>query len=327
MFYYTGGHWTSIAPGTTTDVLTVLSSSSIGWTSGSAVAQDWSQFPATQDVDFDGFKGINVLDPTSAQDIVTKAYADSIIGGAPLGAFYVTTQANSTLTNEVNLGLLTTGIVLSTVSSGVSTVSILPTTDFVVVTGAQTIADVKTFTSPPVMSGASITTGTIPFLAVAGTAMDLTTSQTAAGVKTFSSNPKFETGATVSYIPTCTNVDGSWTWQTPEGEQPATLQTTDATPSALISYSTTSNSLVTISGTISAPNSAYTGGIGGRFEASLLNTAGTLSLLGTPVIEQFGTLSTQTFNVITSGTNIVVQVTGVAATTINWKAEYNVVVN
>jgi predicted acyltransferase (DUF342 family) len=56
-------------------------------------------------------------------------------------------------------------------------------------TTAQTAAGIKTFSSAPVMSGASITSSTIPIASVVGTAMDLTTAQTAAGVKTFSSAP------------------------------------------------------------------------------------------------------------------------------------------
>jgi hypothetical protein len=56
-------------------------------------------------------------------------------------------------------------------------------------TTAQTVGGVKTFSSPPIMSGASITTGTIPTTAVSGGICDLTNPQTLAGIKTFSSAP------------------------------------------------------------------------------------------------------------------------------------------
>lgn len=189
LLYYAGGHWVTLAPGTAGQVLSTLDANTLSWNSGSGIANTWSLYPATTNVNFDGFKGINALDPTGPQDVATKAYADSIVGGAPLGAFYVTTQANSTLTNEVSLGLLTTGLVTSTVSGSTSTVSITDPATFVQTTGAQTIAGVKTFSSAPVMSGASITAATIPIASVVGTAMDLTTAQTVAGIKTFSSPP------------------------------------------------------------------------------------------------------------------------------------------
>jgi hypothetical protein len=44
-------------------------------------------------------------------------------GGAPTDAYYLVSQANGTLSNEVNLGLLSSGVLFSTVSSSVSTVS------------------------------------------------------------------------------------------------------------------------------------------------------------------------------------------------------------
>jgi len=59
----------------------------------------------------------------------------------------------------------------------------------VLLTGNQTVAGIKTFSSPPIMSGASITSATIPIASVVGTAVDCTTAQTVAGIKTFSSPP------------------------------------------------------------------------------------------------------------------------------------------
>jgi len=60
---------------------------------------------------------------------------------------------------------------------------------FVDLTNTQTIAGVKTFSSPPVLSGASITTGTIPIASVVGTAVDLGTYQIISGLKQFSTTP------------------------------------------------------------------------------------------------------------------------------------------
>jgi hypothetical protein len=58
-------------------------------------------------------------------------------------------------------------------------------------TGIETISDVKTFSSPPVMSGASISSGSIPITSVSGTACNLSSAQTLAGQKSFSSSPLF----------------------------------------------------------------------------------------------------------------------------------------
>lgn len=151
LFYYTGGHWNSIAPGTTGYVLTALSSSSIGWqpSGGGGSPSTWSQYAATQNVSMGGFAINNLLDPTSAQQAATKAYVDAHSGGAPVGATYLTSTANSTLTSEVNLGALSTGLLLGTVSSGISTISSLDVSTFVNTASTQTVTGAKTFTILP----------------------------------------------------------------------------------------------------------------------------------------------------------------------------------
>ena len=56
-------------------------------------------------------------------------------------------------------------------------------------TGAETIAGIKTFSSPPSLSGASITTGTIPITSIVGTCVDLPSYQIISGLKQFSTTP------------------------------------------------------------------------------------------------------------------------------------------
>jgi len=60
---------------------------------------------------------------------------------------------------------------------------------------AQTIGGIKTFTAPPIFSGASITAGTVPFSALASVPVDLVSAQTIGGVKTFSVPPVFSGAA------------------------------------------------------------------------------------------------------------------------------------
>lgn len=89
-------------------------------------------------------------------------------GGAPDDAFYVVTKSDSTLTNEVNLGGLSNGILMSTVSGGTATIT--PTSS--IFTDAQnlfigtttlpagiTIADRNILITTTGGSGENITTG------------------------------------------------------------------------------------------------------------------------------------------------------------------------
>jgi len=80
-------------------------------------------------------------------------------GGAPTDAYYLTTQANGNLSNEVNLGSKTTGIPYSTVASGASTVSIIDngTANFVLTSnGAGSAPSFKAAGSPTL--GPTLTT-------------------------------------------------------------------------------------------------------------------------------------------------------------------------
>ncbi len=95
----------SLLVGSNTNVLSKLSGSTSGFvltSTGPTTQPSWQAAPAT---------------------------------GAPVGAHYVTTQSDGTLTNEENLGNLTSGVIFSDVSGSVSTLSaILPTTSGYVLT-------------------------------------------------------------------------------------------------------------------------------------------------------------------------------------------------
>lgn len=144
----------------------------------------------------------------------------------------------------------------------------------------------------------------------------------------FNSNPTFPSSPTVGYVPTCTNATtGAWTWQVSTSPfTSATVATTDATPTTLASYAIPTNGVVTISGTISAANSLYTDACGGKFSATVVSVAGVATIVSTALVAVNST-SSAVFNVIVTGTNLIVQVTGIAVTTYNWKTQYQVVVN
>lgn len=110
--------------------------------------------------------------------------------------------------------------------------------NFVALTGAQTVAGIKTFSSAPVMSGASITSGTIPIASVVGTAMDLTTSQTAGGTKTFSTGIstaafRLSTSPSSGYVLT-SDGSGNGTWAVAGGSGLFTWSTVTGTSQAML---------------------------------------------------------------------------------------------
>lgn len=230
----------------------------------------------------------------------------------------------------------------------------LPTCTAVPASGSQLInktyadATYATIVGEVTLSGANVFTGTNTFNTNLPTSTQTPSSGTQLVTKTFtdatygalvgvntwtaangfSLNPLFPTGATVGYLATCTNAGtGAWTWQaSPIGPATATVVTSDATPTTLVTYAIPSNGVVTINGLLSAANPSYSDATGGTFSATVKSASGTAALVSTPLVV-VNASSTATFNVIVTGTNLIVQVTGIAATTYNWKAEYDILVN
>lgn len=199
-------------------------------------------------------------------------------------------------------------------------------------TTTQTVGGVKTFSSAPVMSGASITSGTIPAASVVGTAATLAATQTLAGVNTFSGNVvmssglQFTTGATNGYVMT-SDASGNLSLQAVSSSgTTATVATTDATPTTLASIAIGTSSVATIYGRVSAANAAYTDATGGEFVVTAYRAGGSAALSGTPYVI-VNASGTALFNVVLSGNNVIVQVTGIAATTYNWKVNYVSILN
>ena len=96
------------------------------------------------------------------------------------------------------------------------------------------------------------------------------------------------------------------------------VTTTNATPTSLASYVTASNMIYGLHGWVTAGSSAF-GSALFQFTARYTNNAGTLALIGTPVIVVDPITSGWNISFGTSGTSIVVNAVGLFSQTINWK--------
>lgn len=102
------------------------------------------------------------------------------------------------------------------------------------------------------------------------------------------------------------------------------ITTTNATPSTVLSIPIPNDgdySTITVDMTGKSTNDY----IRGIKTATIANKSGTLAIIGTTPQDIVTTISdaalaTATFTITTSGTNAIIQVTGIAATTINWRA-------
>lgn len=343
--------------------------------------------------------------------------------GAALNSPFVITQTDASLTGATNLGSKTTGFLFSTVTAGVSVLSIVALSSIPTLSSANTWTGLNTFNVPIVTSGAGILPSTIPTTSIAGTAVTVTTAQTITGAKTFTPKQIFTNsiqiplgaaagkvlgsdvsgnatwtvagagdvtlaganvmtgstsfnvslptstvtpttatqlvtkaytdatfgslalantwvgtqtfqspiqlpqGATVDYVWTCTNATtGAATWQASGGGTIATVSTTDATPTALVTIAVATNTALTINGFVVARNTSGTinNATGGRFTCTAINTGGVITFAASPDVTTQAT-STASFNTVISGTNIVVEVTGIAATNYNWKTNYTTI--
>lgn len=110
------------------------------------------------------------------------------------------------------------------------------------------------------------------------------------------------------------------------GSEPSdTVQTTDATPTTISTIAIASDSAVNISAYITGASADFSDVTGGSVQATVRNDSGTLTIVGTslPIVNAS---TTGTFDIVVSGTNALVQVTGLAATTYNWTDRYFTVV-
>lgn len=100
-----------------------------------------------------------------------------------------------------------------------------------------------------------------------------------------------------------------------------TVQTTDATPTALFTLAVDEGQCVTIDGLIAASKADFSAGIGGDvFGTARRAAAGSLTLIGSPVSSfSEDSAGSPSFDVAVSGNDLLIQVTGEAATVYNWR--------
>jgi hypothetical protein len=153
--------------------------------------------------------GANISSASIPTSAVASGFADTsttqTIGGAK------TFSGSHILTG----GLTATGVQTITFGTNAPTMSganissaSIPTSaiasGFVDTSTTQTIGGAKTFSTAPVMSGANITSGTIPTSAVASGFADTSTTQTIGGAKTFSGSHILTGGLTATGVQTIT---------------------------------------------------------------------------------------------------------------------------
>ena len=102
----------------------------------------------------------------------------------------------------------------------------------------------------------------------------------------------------------------------------ATVTTNDATPTTLLTIPIANNTAYILWSRI--VGYASTGAVGGMLQCCVRNQAGVLSVVNAvDFLRDDDALPTALYSGIVSGTDLVIQVTGVAATTIYWKFQGN----
>lgn len=112
-----------------------------------------------------------------------------------------------------------------------------------------------------------------------------------------------------------------------EVKQQAGVQTTNATITTIATISTNTDEMIVIKGTVAgfvdATSPAFASAYGSTFFGVFRNTGGVLTQVSTTDLSEkydFGGTPTTTLDIST--TNVLIRVTGVAATTINWITTY-----
>nr|QBK86418.1 MAG: hypothetical protein LCMAC102_02130 [Marseillevirus LCMAC102] len=106
-----------------------------------------------------------------------------------------------------------------------------------------------------------------------------------------------------------------------------TVQTTDATVTTLATIATTTDRSTLIDVKVSARNTGASEAAGYFLKSVFRNNTGTVTQVGTDDLLSFEDNTAWAVTTSISGTNILVRVTGVAATTINWKSQHTTILS
>lgn len=180
--------------------------------------------------------------------------------------------------------------------SAMGAVTVKSSDGSIAVTGNTNEIDL-TLTGGAAVTNYPVPNGTTPVVPSGAGAVTLTSSDNSVTITGGTNTIDFTTTATVPY----------------------SVQTTDATPTTLASIPVVADSATTIIVELVAADSVYGQSVhcnamsGGQYPS-----AGALSLIGVPIVNILTDFATATVDITTSGNNLIVQVTGEAATTINW---------
>lgn len=303
------------------------------------------------------------LTPTAPTQFVTKAFTDAtyaLLGGPTLAATQTWTGANTysqtiaapSITmnnafNNVNVGFQNLGNysgsstgnnvavgrqTLGAFSGGTATVGIgyqagsfVGAGDYNTFLGSQTgyaSAFDGPFSHSTAVGANSVITASNQI--VMGTAADT--------VVFMGTSPlQIPNGATLNYVLTCTDAtSGAASWQVSSGSgggTTASISTTNAATTTLATIAVPSDQAITVNGILVARNTSGTisDTTGGRFTCTAVNTGGTVALAATPDVSVQAT-STGTFNLVASGSNLLIQVNGIDSTAYDWTTNYTTIV-
>jgi hypothetical protein len=122
------------------------------------------------------------------------------------------------------------------------------------------------------------------------------------------------------------DANGQLGTDTAAGPVTYSVQTTDATPTTIFNQTIAEGEAVDVSCLMIAAVPDYSEGLAGKLNGGARRETGmSTTIIGSPIVDYSEDITgSPTFTLTTSGNDVIIQVTGVAATTINWKASVTI---